>query len=110
MVTNFGMSKCGPWSLADPNGGGGDMIMRMMARNSMSEQLAQDIDKSVQAIAEEAYEVALKHIGDNREAIDAIVDELLETETMDGDRFREILSQYAEIPAENYPSPAISLA
>ena len=36
--------------------------MRMMARNSVSENLQQKIDGSVKKIANEAYEVALKHI------------------------------------------------
>lgn len=39
-----------------------DMIMRMMARNSVSENLQQKIDSSVKQIATEAYEQALKHI------------------------------------------------
>merc|ERR1712159_67597 len=54
-------------------------------------------------IADEAYEVAVKQIRENREAIDAITEELLEVETMTGERFREILSQYAEIPEVNIP-------
>jgi cell division protease FtsH len=39
MVINYGFSDIGPWSLMDPSGQSGDMIMRMMARNSMSEAL-----------------------------------------------------------------------
>jgi len=39
MVTAFGMSDIGPWSLMDQAGQSGDVIMRMMARNSMSEKL-----------------------------------------------------------------------
>ena len=77
--------------------------MRMMARNSMSEKLANDIDVATKRIADEAYEVAVKQIRENREAIDAITEELLEVETMTGERFREILSQYAEIPEVNIP-------
>merc|ERR1719329_1473033 len=109
MVMNFGMSKIGPFSLQDPSAQSGDMIMRMMARNSMSEKMAYDIDVAIQTIAEEAYEMALGHIRDNREAIEEIVDELQETETMDGDRFREILAKYAEIPAENMPRVPVAL-
>ena len=77
--------------------------MRMMARNSMSEKLANDIDVATKRIADEAYEVAVNQIRENREAIDAITEELLEVETMTGERFREILSQYAEIPEVNIP-------
>ena len=39
MVINYGFSDIGPWSLMDPSAQQGDMIMRMMARNSMSEAL-----------------------------------------------------------------------
>merc|ERR1712060_625014 len=100
MVVNLGFSDIGPWAL-DPGGGGGDMIMRMMQRQSMSEKLAQDIDKNCQRIANEAYEVALKQLSDNREAMDVIVAELNEVETMEGDRFRELLAQFVDIPEVN---------
>lgn len=38
---------------------------------------------------------------DNRQAMDAIVEVLLEKESMSGDEFRAILSRYATIPQEN---------
>ncbi|CAI5492916.1 unnamed protein product [Closterium sp. Naga37s-1] len=101
MVTVFGMSDIGPWALMDPAGQGGDVIMRMMARNSMSEKLAEDIDAAVKSISDEAYEVALAHIRNNREAIDKIVEVLVEKETLSGDEFRAILSEFTEIPKEN---------
>lgn len=49
MVINYGMSDIGPWSLMDPSAQSGDVIMRMMARNSMSENLQQRIDDAVSA-------------------------------------------------------------
>ena len=107
MVTTFGMSDVGPWALNDPSSQGGDMIMRMMARNAMSEKLANDIDVATKRIADEAYVVALSQIRDNREAIDVIVEELLEVETMTGERFREILSEYVTIPEENIPKEIV---
>lgn len=99
MVTAFGMSDVGPWSTQD--GQSGDMIMRMMARNSMSEKLQADIDVAVKKIADEAYEVALQQMRDNREAIDEVVELILEKETISGDEFRAILEKYTEIPEEN---------
>ncbi|GER45079.1 ATP-dependent zinc metalloprotease FtsH [Striga asiatica] len=101
MVVTFGMSEIGPWSLMDSSAQSGDVIMRMMARNSMSEKLAEDIDAAVKRISDEAYEIALSHIRNNREAMDKIVEVLLEKETMTGDEFRAILSEFVEIPAEN---------
>ncbi|KAF9621572.1 hypothetical protein IFM89_023146 [Coptis chinensis] len=107
MVTTFGMSDIGPWNLMDSSAQSGDMIMRMMARNSMSEKLAEDIDAAVKRLTDSAYEIALSHIKNNREAMDKIVDVLLEKETMSGDEFRAILSEFVEIPAENRVAPAV---
>ena len=62
MVVNYGFSSIGPWSLQDPSANSPDMIMRMMARNGMSENLQRNIDQAVRQIAADAYELALKHI------------------------------------------------
>ncbi|GBF97021.1 extracellular protease [Raphidocelis subcapitata] len=101
MVINYGMSDIGPWSLLDPSAQSGDMIMRMMARNSMSENLQRKIDEAVKSLSVQAYDVALKQISDNREAIDRIVEVLMEKETISGNDFRAMLSKYTTIPEEN---------
>lgn len=106
MVTTFGMSELGPWSLMDSSQSG-DVIMRMMARNSMSERLAEDIDAAIKRLSDSAYEIALSHIRNNREAIDKIVEVLVEKETLAGDEFRAILSEFVEIPAENLVQPTL---
>uniref|UniRef100_A0A0E0LEH4 AAA+ ATPase domain-containing protein n=1 Tax=Oryza punctata TaxID=4537 RepID=A0A0E0LEH4_ORYPU len=110
MVVTFGMSDIGPWSLMDSGAQSGDVIMRMMARNSMSEKLAEDIDTAVKRLSDEAYEIALSQIRSNREAMDKIVEVLLEKETLSGDEFRAILSEFAEIPVENRVPPATPAA
>lgn len=97
MVTMFGMSEIGPWALIDPAVQSGDVVLRMLARNSMSEKLAEDIDNSMRQIIETAYEVAKNHIRNNRDAIDKLVDVLLEKETLTGDEFRAILSEFTDI-------------
>lgn len=107
MVVAFGMSEIGPWSLMDASAQSADVIMRMMARNSMSEKLAEDIDSAVKRISDSAYEIALSHIRNNREAIDKIVEVLLEKETLSGDEFRAILSEFVEIPVENRVPPSV---
>jgi cell division protease FtsH len=97
MVTRFGMSEIGPWALTDPTAQNSDVVLRMLARNSMSEKLAVDIDRSVKQIIDKAYEIANNHIRNNRDAIDQLVDILLEKETLSGDEFRSILSEYTDI-------------
>eukprot|EP00803_Ostreobium_quekettii_P009011 evm.model.scf_351.8 EVM.evm.TU.scf_351.8 scf_351:74309-82690(+) len=103
MVITYGMSNIGPWSLVDPNAQSGDVVMRMMARNAMSEDLQNQIDEAVKDIAEKAYARAIQYIRDNRLAIDAVVEVLMKKETLTGKEFRDILSQYVEIPPENMP-------
>uniref|UniRef100_A0A0D9WT32 AAA+ ATPase domain-containing protein n=1 Tax=Leersia perrieri TaxID=77586 RepID=A0A0D9WT32_9ORYZ len=110
MVVTFGMSDIGPWSLMDGGAQSGDVIMRMMARNSMSEKLAEDIDTAVKRLSDEAYEIALSQIRSNREAMDKIVEVLLEKETLSGEEFRAILSEFTEIPVENRVPPATAAA
>ncbi|XP_050381502.1 ATP-dependent zinc metalloprotease FTSH 6, chloroplastic [Argentina anserina] len=97
MVTMFGMSEIGPWALTDPATQSSDVVLRMLARNTMSEKLAEDIDLSVRRIIESAYEVAKNHVRNNRAAIDQLVDVLLERETLTGDEFRAILSEFTDI-------------
>ena len=77
-----------------------------MARNSMSEKLAEDIDTTSKKLSDSAYEIALSHIRNTREAMDKIVEVLIEKETMSGDEFRAILSEFTEIPVENRVLPA----
>merc|ERR1719426_57568 len=89
MVTTYGMSDIGPWSLQDQGAQSQDMIMRMMSRNNTSEKLLEQIDGAV------------KKISDEREAMDKIVEILCEKETMSGDEFRSILGEYTAIPEEN---------
>merc|ERR1712124_155443 len=60
MVTNYGMSEIGPWSLQDEGAQSQDMIMRMMSRNNTSEKLLEQIDDAVKKVSDEAYATALK--------------------------------------------------
>ncbi|CAA2971631.1 ATP-dependent zinc metalloprotease FTSH 2, chloroplastic [Olea europaea subsp. europaea] len=95
MVLTFGMSELGPWSLMDSSG---------------QKKLAEDIDAAVKRISDSAYEIALSQIRNNLEAMDKIV-EVLEKETMSGDEFRAMLSEFAKIPAENRitPTPPVTI-
>lgn len=97
MVTMYGMSEIGPWALIEPASQSSDIVLRMLARNSMSEKLAEDIDTTVRHIVDTAYEIARKHVRENREAIDKLVDVLLDKETLTGDEFRAILSEFKEL-------------
>ena len=49
-------------------------------------------------MVKECYEETFSIISKNREAMDKIVDLLIEKETLDGEEFLSILSKYTSIP------------
>lgn len=101
MVITYGMSEIGPWTLIEQGVQSSDVVLRMLARNQMSEKLAEDIDNSVRQIVGSAYEIAKNHIRNNRDAIDKLVEVVMERETITGEEFRAILSEFTNIPSEN---------
>ncbi|KAI8030578.1 hypothetical protein LOK49_LG01G02679 [Camellia lanceoleosa] len=101
MVTMFGMFEIGPWALTDPVVQSSDVVLRMLARNSMSEKLVEDIDTSIRNIINSAYEIAKTHVRNNKEVMNKLVDVLLEKETLTENEFRAILSEFTDIPSEN---------
>ncbi|HIK46096.1 MAG TPA: ATP-dependent zinc metalloprotease FtsH2 [Leptolyngbyaceae cyanobacterium M65_K2018_010] len=97
MVTRFGMSDLGPLSLESSQGEvflGRDWL----SRSEYSEEIASRIDGQVKAIVEHCYENARRIIQENRALIDRLVDLLVEKETIDGDEFRQIVSEYTVVP------------
>lgn len=101
MVITYGMSEIGPWTLIEQGVQSSDVVLRMLARSQMSEKLAEDIDNSVRQIVGSAYEIAKNHIRNNRDAIDKLVEVVMERETITGEEFRAILSEFTDIPSEN---------
>ncbi|GAB2243733.1 hypothetical protein Droror1_Dr00023861 [Drosera rotundifolia] len=78
MVMRFGMSEIGPWAVGDPSLQQSDVFMRTLALNNMSEKLAEDIDTAMRKIVDGAYEIAKTYIENNKEAMDKLVEVLLE--------------------------------
>jgi len=97
MVTRFGMSDIGPISLESRNG---EVFLGrdLMNRSEYSEDVAARVDQEVRHIVQECYQQALQMIRENRAAVDRVVDILIEKETIDGDEFRRILSEYTTVP------------
>lgn len=97
MVTRYGMSDLGPLSLESQQG---EVFLGRdwMTRSDCSEEIQARIDSQVREIAEHCYEDARRIIRENREVIDRLVDLLVERETIDGDEFRQIVAEYADVP------------
>jgi len=97
MVTMFGMSNLGLVALESQNRDvflGGDWGNR----NEYSEDMATQIDKKVREISLSCYQEARQIMRDNRALLDRLVDLLIEQETIEGEQFRKIVSEYTELP------------
>lgn len=69
-----------------------------MTRSDNSDAIAKQIDDQVREIVKKCYRETLDIVNNNKAAMDGLVEVLVEKETIDGDEFREILSNYCEIP------------
>ncbi|NEQ95643.1 MAG: ATP-dependent zinc metalloprotease FtsH [Cyanothece sp. SIO2G6] len=98
MVTMFGMSELGQVALESM---GNEIFLGQDLVNQppeYSEDMAVKIDQQIRAIAFQCYEHACQLVRENRPLIDKLADLLVEEETMSGDRFREIVASYTELP------------
>ncbi|HAZ45380.1 MAG TPA: cell division protein FtsH [Cyanobacteria bacterium UBA11371] len=103
MVTRFGMSDLGPLSLENQSGEvflGRDFV----ARNEYSEEIAARIDSQVRNIIQHCYEQAKQIIQENRTLIDRLVEILVEQETIEGDKFRQIVAEHVPLPEQQLAS------
>ena len=104
MVTRFGMSNIGPIALEDDNNSQIFLGSNMTPENSdYAESLADRIDDQVCKIINYCEQKSVEIITDNRVIIDLIVEKLLDTETMEGTEFRELLSIYTVLPDKKTP-------
>ncbi|CAE8721671.1 unnamed protein product [Polarella glacialis] len=88
MVTQLGMSDVGCMALDD----GG-----MMGPN-YSEEVSAKVDEAIRQLSDDGYKVALDIMTDYRACLDRLADELVETETISGDRLRELVAEYTPVP------------
>nr|ADN15275.1 ATP-dependent metalloprotease FtsH [Gloeothece verrucosa PCC 7822] len=94
MVTRFGMSDLGPVALEDDTDNPYDWFGRRSDQHSL--ELAAKIDSQIRTIINHCYAVSKEIIEENRAAIDRLVDLLIEKETIEGDEFRKLVSEYTQ--------------
>ena len=93
MVTRYGMSSIGPIALEDSGN-------EQMFLGGDNEAITDRIDAEVCKIVNHCEKVATKIVLDNRVIIDLIVEKLLDSETIDGEEFRELVEQYTIPPVK----------
>ncbi|MGJ3252971.1 MAG: ATP-dependent zinc metalloprotease FtsH [Elainellaceae cyanobacterium] len=98
MVTHYGMSDLG--SFAMESAGNEVFLGRGLVNqgHEYSEEMATKIDRQIRTIVCKCYEEARSIIRENRPLIDRLADLLIEEETIDGERFRQIVAAHATLP------------
>ncbi|MEH1833271.1 MAG: ATP-dependent zinc metalloprotease FtsH [Nostoc sp.] len=96
MVTRFGMSELGPLSLENQSG---EVFLGRdwMNKSDYSEEIAAKIDSQVREIVNNSYIKAKELLELNRIVLERLVDLLTEQETIEGDLFRKIVTDNAQV-------------
>ncbi|XHX78288.1 MAG: ATP-dependent zinc metalloprotease FtsH [Stenomitos frigidus ULC029] len=96
MVTSYGMSKVlGPLAYQRPQQAAFLNDGAPNPRQAMSEETAQAIDREVREIVETAHQQALDILKSNRDLLETIATQLLETEVIEGKTLHSLLDQVA---------------
>jgi cell division protease FtsH len=109
MVTRFGMSEIGQFSL---EAGNQEVFLGrdLMTRSDGSDATAARVDLAVRQIVHNCYQETVKLVAENRACMDRVVEVLIEKESLDGDEFRALVSEFTSIPEKERFSPFLSEA
>ncbi len=90
MVCEWGMSSLGPVSFSEE---GKEVFLGrdMAVKKTYSEETAKLIDKEIQNIVEQGYQIALKIVRENRDKVEKMAQTLLEKEVIESKEIDEIL-------------------
>ena len=107
MVTRLGMSDLGPVAL---EGGSQEVFLGrdLMSRSEISESISQQVDIQVRRMVKRCYEETVALVAANREAMDRLVEILIEKETMDGDEFISIVAEFTAVPEKDRTVPILN--
>ncbi|MEH2300188.1 ATP-dependent zinc metalloprotease FtsH [Nostoc sp.] len=96
MVTRFGMSELGPLSLENQSA---EVFLGRdwMNKSDYSEEIAAKIDSQVREIVNSCYIRSKELLQLNRIVLERLVDLLAEQETIEGDLFRKIVADNAQV-------------
>jgi cell division protease FtsH len=104
MVCELGMSPLGPVHFRRPSAAWGDADSRAAG---FSEEAARRVDNEISALVMRGYETSRQIVERQRTAVRALALELLDVESVDADRVKQILAQHV-VPAVTPPPAAES--
>ena len=103
MVVRYGMSDLGPLALETEQS---EVFLGrdLMARSDYSEAVAIQVDRQIREIVLHCHQEARRIVYEHRNLIEELVEILLEQETIEGEQFRKIVSQHAQLPEKQLAS------
>jgi cell division protease FtsH len=106
MVTRFGMSEIGQFSL---EAGNQEVFLGrdLMTRSDGSDALAHRVDQAVRAIVQSCYADTVQLVAANRACMDRLVEILIEKETLDGEELRSVVAAFTPVPEKERYSPLL---
>jgi cell division protease FtsH len=105
MVCELGMSPLGPVHFRRPSSAW-DNDSRA---TGFSEETARRVDDEIRTLVMRGYETARQIVERQRAAVKVLAEELLEVESVDADRLKQIIAQYV-VPATPATAPALPTA
>jgi len=100
MVTRYGFSDLGPLAL---EGEDGEVFLGrdwLRSQQPYSRQTGNRIDRQIRDLAQQALERAISLLAPRRSLLDALVQQLIEAETIEGERFRAEVQTWQEAHPE----------
>ncbi|MEB3271473.1 MAG: ATP-dependent zinc metalloprotease FtsH [Synechococcus sp.] len=109
MVTRFGMSDLGQFSL---EAGNQEVFLGrdLMTRTDGSDATAARVDAAVRQIVQSCYADTVALVAEHRACMDRVVELLIEKESLDGDEFRAIVGEFTAVPEKQRFSPLLPAA
>jgi cell division protease FtsH len=108
MVTRYGMSpKLGPIAFGERE----ELIFlgrEITEQRNYGDEVARVIDAEVHRIVDEAYERTQQILSDNRNVLDDMANALIEYESLDGERLRELIGRVKQITVEGVRSNGVA--
>jgi cell division protease FtsH len=90
MVCELGMSPLGPVHFRRP----GNAFDTDNRASGFSEGTARRVDEEISTLVMKGYEAARQIVGHQRAAVKALAEELLDVESVDADRLRQIVAEH----------------
>ncbi|MEB3351067.1 MAG: ATP-dependent zinc metalloprotease FtsH [Cyanobacteriota bacterium] len=109
MVTRFGMSELGQFSL---EAGNQEVFLGrdLMTRSDASDAMATRVDEAVRHMVQSCYSETVALVAAHRTCMDRLVELLIEKETMDGDEFRAVVAEFTVVPEKERFTPLLASA